>query len=123
MIQFYQQFKLKIMKKLIFSALLGLAMSVSYGQESLANCKTMYNNSFVYSVSKAGKVSTKEVEYVIVCDGGIEFRATPTSVMTIYKINETKWETSGGKVCNVSPQKDGSVAYWVSENKAFVFKN
>lgn len=110
------------MKRIVFSALLGLAMSVSYGQDSVANCKIVQNKSFVYSVSKAGKVSTKEVEYVVVCDGAIEFRATPTSVMTIYKITADKWETMAGKVCNVSPQKDGSVAYWVSENKAFVFK-
>jgi hypothetical protein len=101
---------------IVFAATFGLS-----AQESKNNCKSYGSEkAYVYSVSKDGIKSNKDCLRVIVCDHAIEFRATATSVMTMYKINEHKWETEGGEVVNVSVQSDGRIAYWVSDKKAFV---
>lgn len=109
------------MKKLVVSIalILGLAMSI-YGQTS-NECKSYgHEKSYVHSIGKGGIKSNKDCLRVTICPNAIEFRATATSVMTMYKISDSKWETEGGKVVNVSVQSDGRIAYWVGEKKAYV---
>lgn len=103
-----------------FSIIIIVFAAFNISAQTTNNCKTLDNKSFVYSLDKNGKKSTKDCQYVVVCDHAIEFRATATSVMTLYKITETKWETMGGKVADLVVQKDGSKAFWVSDKKAFV---
>ena len=109
------------MKRLVITTalLIGLAMSV-LGQQT-NKCKSYGNEkSYVYTIGKGGVKASKDCLRVTICPNAIEFRATATSVMTMYKINEDKWETEGGKVVNVSVQSDGRTAYWVGEKKAYV---
>lgn len=108
------------MKNVLFSVAFMLLSGVISAQNT-NNCKFFGpEKAYVHSVSKDGIKSNKDCLRVIICDHAIEFRATATSVMTMYKINESKWETESGKVVNVSVQSDGRIAYWVSDKKAYV---
>lgn len=111
------------MKSLLFSICF-LFLSGVISAQNTNNCKTYgVEKAFVYSIGKKDKAkSTKDCIWVTICDHAVEFRASATSVMTVYKITESKWETEGGKVAEVVTQADGHKVFWVSDNKAFIIR-
>jgi hypothetical protein len=86
------------------------------------DCKTLEKGAYMWSQTKTGKETYKECLWVVVCKNSdrVEFRVSSTSVITFYKITETKWETYDGKVVNVTT-KEGVKYFALNENKVYYY--
>ena len=85
-------------------------------------CETFNGGgSFKETTSKDGKITVKECHRFTLCkEAGkliaAEFRPTYTSVMTIYRITDEKWESEDGKVWVVYKDKEGRLT-WEQNDK------
>lgn len=103
--------KLLILTLVLFSTLI-----------TAQTCETFNDGgAFKKTVAKDGKITVKECHRFTLCkEGGkltaAEFRATYTSVMTLYRITDEKWESEDGKVWLKYKDEEGRLT-WEQNDK------
>lgn len=104
------------MKNILISIILFISFNV-VGQD----CVKKNSGAYTITISKAGKSTVKECEWISICPNVVEFRVSGTSVATFTKITAAKWEKFGtSKVINVAT-KDGMVIFQETEKKAYYY--
>lgn len=113
------------MKKVLIHTIcvyvIGLLLSIAFctvavGQE----CKKFEDDGYIITISKAGKTTLKQIEWVIICSNLVEFRVTPTSVATFEKTNKGWVKYGATKPCKVLDQ-DGKRYFIESDKKSYFY--
>jgi hypothetical protein len=86
-------------------------------------CQTITSGAYKQSEDKAGKTTLKECVHVVVCEDGVEFRVSATSVQTFVRVSGEVWMDYGSqKVVQRVEEADGTVVFWKGKTAFFYNK-